>query len=77
MKIRNALKIILKPEYEHINVDCTSHNLLKDSDASNSGFTQISKEEELEPEYEINTIVNVVVFNKRLNHFLLKYNEKV
>ena len=34
------------------------------------------KEEESESENEIDTIVNVVVFNKRLSHFLVKYNRK-
>ena len=66
----------MTPECKSINVDCTSHNLLKNSDASNSGFTQILKEEESEPENEIYTMVNVVDFNKRLSKFLLKYNKK-
>ena len=35
------------------------------------------KEEESESENEIDTIVNVVVFNKRLSHFLLKYNKSL
>ena len=71
MKIRNALTITLTPECENINVDCTSYNLLNNSDPNNSGFTQILREEEFEPKNGINTIVNVVDFNKRLSHFLL------
>ena len=63
MKIRNALTITLTPECEIINVDCTSYNLLNNSDPNNSGFTQILREEEFEPKNGINTIVNVVDFN--------------
>ena len=77
MKIRNALTITLTPECEDINVDCTSYNLLNNSDANKSGFTQILEEEEFEPENGINTIFNVVDFNKRLSYFLLKYNKSL
>ena len=69
IKIQNAFT--LTPKCEKINVDCTSPNLLKNSDASNSGFTQILTEEDSEPENEINAIVNVFDFNKRLSLFLL------
>ena len=72
IKIKNAFT--LTPECEKFNVDCTPPNLLKDSDASNSGFTQILKEEDPEPENEFDAIVNVVAFNKRLSQFLLKFN---
>ena len=68
IKIQNAFT--LTPKCEKINVDCTSPNLLKNSDASNSGFTQILTEEDSEPENEINAIVNVFDFNKRLSLFL-------
>ena len=74
VKIKN--EFTLTPEYKKINVDCTSPNLLKDSDASNSGFTQILKEEDPEPENEIDAIVNVIGFNKRLSQFLSKFNKK-
>ena len=40
---------------------------LNNSDASNSGFTQILKEQESES--DIDTIVNVDDFNIRLSHF--------
>ena len=41
IKIKNASTFT--PECEKNNVVCTSPNLLKKSDASNSGFTQIKK----------------------------------
>ena len=48
IKIKNAFT--LTPECEKFNVDCTSPNLLRDSDVSNSDFTQNLKEEDPEPE---------------------------
>ena len=65
----------MTPECEKFNIDCTPPNLLKYSNASNLGFTQILKEEDHEPENEIDAIVNVVEFNKRLSQFLLKFNK--
>ena len=67
IKIKNALT--LTPECVNFDVNCTPPNLLKDSDGSNSGLTQILKEEYPEAENEIDAIVNVVEFNKRLSPF--------
>ena len=65
----------MTPECANFDVDCTPPNSLKDSDGSNSGLTQILKEEYPETENEIDAIVNVVEFNKRLNLFLSKSNK--
>ena len=73
IKIKNALT--LTPECVNFDVNCTPPNLLKDSDGSNSGLTQILKEEYPEAENEIDAIVNVVEFNKRLSPFLSKSNK--
>ena len=55
--------------------NCTPLKLLKDCDGSNSGLTQIVKEEYPEAENEIEAIVNVVEFNKKLNPFLSQSNK--
>ena len=73
IKIKNAFT--LTPECVNFDVNCTPPNLLKDSDGSNYGFTQLLKEEDPEPENEIDEIVNVVEFNKRLSPFLSKFNK--
>ena len=65
----------MTPECVNFDLDCKPPNLLKDSDESNSGLTQILKEEYPEAENEIDAIVNVVEFNKRLNPFLSKSNK--
>ena len=76
-KIRNVLTITLTPECANINVDYTSHIVFNNNDGSNSGFTQILKENGSEPENDIDIIVNVVNFNNRLSHFLLKYKNSL
>ena len=73
IKIKDAFT--LTPECVNFDVNCTPPNLLKDSDGSNSDLTQILKEEYPEAENEIDAIVNVVEFNKRLNPFLSKSNK--
>ena len=62
---------------ECVNFDdnCTTLNLLKDCDGSNSGLTQILKEEYPDAENEIEAIVNAVEFNKKLNPFLSQSNK--
>ena len=73
IKIKNAFT--LPPECINFDVNDTPHNFLKDSDGNNSSVTQILKEEYPEAENEIDAIVNVVEFNKRLNPFLSKSNK--
>ena len=71
--VKNAFT--LTPECVNYDVDCKSPNMLKDSDESNSGLTQILKEEYLEAENKIDAIVNVVEFNKSLSPFFSKSNK--
>ena len=64
----------LTPGCGNCDLDCKLPNLLKDSDESNSGLTQILKEYPV-AENEIDSIVNVVEFNKSLSPFFLKSNK--
>ena len=61
----------LTPGCGNCDLDCKLPNLLKDSDESNSGLTQILKEYP-EAENEIDSIVNVVEFKKSLSPFFFE-----